>query len=227
MPLRYKGGNHGKAPGIINLGIRWRWAVNFTHRPLYGQEKSPRFQTVPDSNCVWDSVDARFSLVMAGSKWSSRPCKKSHRLHRAHSQLLCWLCDSDRNVKWGQPNKRGDSHKSSVVTLSALRPYYSNTLYNLMQHNHSWKDNTSLNGSRIFIPNKKPSIDLILSQTIPFQFFAHFFFKIHFNIVTDLTNALPGNRSVNTVQHATIDEDVFSMSSAPSRGGRTGLCNRF
>jgi hypothetical protein len=30
----------------------------------------------------------------------------------------------------------------------------------------------------------------------------------------DLINVLPGNGSVNTVQDATIDEDVFSMSSA-------------
>jgi hypothetical protein len=34
-------------------------------------------------------------------------------------------------------------------------------------------------------------------------------------IVTDLMNALPGNSSVNTVQHATIDEAVSSMTSAP------------
>jgi hypothetical protein len=47
------------------------------------------------------------------------------------------------------------------------------------------------------------------------------------NIVTDLVNALPGNKSVNTVQHATIDEAVFSMWSAPSNGGRTELCNAF
>jgi hypothetical protein len=37
----------------------------------------------------------------------------------------------------------------------------------------------------------------------------------HFNllhyIVTDLINALPGNSSVNTVQHATIEEAVFSV----------------
>jgi hypothetical protein len=42
-----------------------------------------------------------------------------------------------------------------------------------------------------------------------------------------LINALPGNSSVNTVQHATIDETVFSVSSAPSRGGTTGLRNPF
>jgi hypothetical protein len=33
--------------------------------------------------------------------------------------------------------------------------------------------------------------------------------------VTDLFNALSGNGSLNTVQHATIDEAVFSISSAP------------
>jgi hypothetical protein len=31
------------------------------------------------------------------------------------------------------------------------------------------------------------------------------------NIVTDLINALPGNSSVNTVQHVTIEEAVFSV----------------
>jgi hypothetical protein len=31
------------------------------------------------------------------------------------------------------------------------------------------------------------------------------------SIVTDLINALPGNSSVNMVQHATIDEAVFSV----------------
>jgi hypothetical protein len=31
------------------------------------------------------------------------------------------------------------------------------------------------------------------------------------DIVTDLINALPSNISVNTVQHATIDEAVFSV----------------
>jgi hypothetical protein len=43
-------------------------------------------------------------------------------------------------------------------------------------------------------------------------------------LLTDLINALPGNSSVNTVQHASIDEATFSMSSAQRRGG-TGLCN--
>jgi hypothetical protein len=32
-----------------------------------------------------------------------------------------------------------------------------------------------------------------------------------YNNVTDLVNALPGNSSVNTVQHATIEEAVFSV----------------
>jgi hypothetical protein len=46
-------------------------------------------------------------------------------------------------------------------------------------------------------------------------------------IVTDLMNALPGNSSVNTVQHAAIDEVVFSMSFASSSDGTTGLCDPF
>jgi hypothetical protein len=50
---------------------------------------------------------------------------------------------------------------------------------------------------------------------------------INERIVTGLINALPGNTSVNTVQHATIDEAVFSMSSSPISGGMTGLCNPF
>jgi hypothetical protein len=37
--------------------------------------------------------------------------------------------------------------------------------------------------------------------------------RLEDNIVTDLINALPGNSSVNTAQHATTDETVFSMSS--------------
>jgi hypothetical protein len=45
------------------------------------------------------------------------------------------------------------------------------------------------------------------------------------SIVTDLINALPGNSSINTVQHVVIDEAVFSMSSAPSSSGTTGLYN--
>jgi hypothetical protein len=47
------------------------------------------------------------------------------------------------------------------------------------------------------------------------------------NIVRDLINVLPGNSSVNTVQHATVDEAVFSMSSTLSSGGTMGLCNPF
>jgi hypothetical protein len=35
------------------------------------------------------------------------------------------------------------------------------------------------------------------------------------DILTDLIDALPGNSSVNTVHHAAVDEDVFSVSSAP------------
>jgi hypothetical protein len=45
--------------------------------------------------------------------------------------------------------------------------------------------------------------------------------------VTDLISAFPGNSSVNMVQHATIDQAVFSMSSATSSGETAGLCNPF
>jgi hypothetical protein len=44
-------------------------------------------------------------------------------------------------------------------------------------------------------------------------------------IVTDLINALPGSSSVDTVQHAIIDQPVSSVSFAPSSGGIAGLCN--
>jgi hypothetical protein len=36
-------------------------------------------------------------------------------------------------------------------------------------------------------------------------------------IVTDLMNALPGNSSVNTAQHATIEEAVFSVPAVTSK----------
>jgi hypothetical protein len=35
-----------------------------------------------------------------------------------------------------------------------------------------------------------------------------------YNTVTDLINTLPGNSSVNTVQHEAIEEAVFSVESA-------------
>jgi hypothetical protein len=42
-------------------------------------------------------------------------------------------------------------------------------------------------------------------------------------IVTDLINALPGNSSVNTVQHATIDEAVFSVARAKLSAGNGAM----
>jgi hypothetical protein len=36
-------------------------------------------------------------------------------------------------------------------------------------------------------------------------------FRSFMHILTDLINALPGNRSVNKVQQATIEEAVFSL----------------
>jgi hypothetical protein len=32
------------APGILDLGTRWRWVVSFTSRPLYPQGKRPWYQ---------------------------------------------------------------------------------------------------------------------------------------------------------------------------------------
>jgi hypothetical protein len=40
----------------------------------------------------------------------------------------------------------------------------------------------------------------------------------------NLISVLPGNNPVNMVQHATINEAVFSVLSALSSGGTTGLC---
>jgi len=34
------GGSRGKAPLILNLGTGWRWAVNFTPRPLHRRERT-------------------------------------------------------------------------------------------------------------------------------------------------------------------------------------------
>jgi hypothetical protein len=56
---------------------------------------------------------------------------------------------------------------------------------------------------------------LCSTTTISFQFY----------IVTDMINTLPGNSSVNTIQHATIDEAMFTMLSALSSSGTMGLCN--
>jgi hypothetical protein len=46
------------------------------------------------------------------------------------------------------------------------------------------------------------------------------------NIGTDLINALPGNSSVNTVQHATIDEAVFYVVFSLSNSRNGVLCNQ-
>jgi hypothetical protein len=40
--------------------------------------------------------------------------------------------------------------------------------------------------------------------------------------IVELISALPGNGSVNTVQHGTVDEAVFSMSSVPLPALLTG-----
>jgi hypothetical protein len=44
-------------------------------------------------------------------------------------------------------------------------------------------------------------------------------------IVMDVINILPGNSSVNTVQHATIEEAVVSVSAVTSRSGGCWSCD--
>jgi len=34
-------GSEGIVPCILDLGVRWRWVVSFTSRPLYPQGNSP------------------------------------------------------------------------------------------------------------------------------------------------------------------------------------------
>jgi hypothetical protein len=41
--MRTYWGSGGIAPRILDLGIRWRWVVSFTPRPLYPQGKSPQY----------------------------------------------------------------------------------------------------------------------------------------------------------------------------------------
>jgi hypothetical protein len=43
----------------------------------------------------------------------------------------------------------------------------------------------------------------------------------------DLINALPGNRPINTVQHTTIEEAVFSMSAVMTHSGGWWSCDVF
>jgi hypothetical protein len=62
-------------------------------------------------------------------------------------------------------------------------------------------------------------VNVCINHANIIHIFSHF--------TTDLINALPGISSINMVQHATIYEAVFCMSSTPSSGGTTGLCNPF
>jgi hypothetical protein len=46
---------------------------------------------------------------------------------------------------------------------------------------------------------------------------------IRYSIVMELINALPGNSPVKRIQHATIEETVFSVSAVTSRNSRQWL----
>jgi len=58
------------ASHIFKLGIRWRWVVSFTHRPLFRREKSLRFP-----------LDRRLDGPQSWSGWGDEE-KKSHLCSR-------------------------------------------------------------------------------------------------------------------------------------------------
>jgi hypothetical protein len=59
-----------------------------------------------------------------------------------------------------------------------------------------------------YVTASKSTIKIMVNSTALNMIYTYI--TIH-NAVTDLINALPGNSSVNTVQHATIEEAVFSV----------------
>jgi hypothetical protein len=73
----------------------------------------------------------------------------------------------------------------------------------------------------MLLPNYNCNISTIAAESVRFRYTVaqKFTLKLVRLIVTDLINALPGNSSVNTVQHATIEEAAFSVSAVTSRSG--------
>jgi hypothetical protein len=70
--------------GILDLGIRWRWMVNFKHRLLYRPESSPVSTGQKDVSTpepVWMVLEKRKSLALAGIRTPDRPAR-SESLYR-------------------------------------------------------------------------------------------------------------------------------------------------
>jgi hypothetical protein len=74
-------GSGGIAPRILDFGIRWRWVVSFTPRPLYPQGKSP-----------WYPLDRRLG----------EPQSRSGRDSRAVNNI--WQNISANRVAYACPN---------------------------------------------------------------------------------------------------------------------------
>jgi hypothetical protein len=82
-------GSEGIAPRILNLGIRWRWMVSSTLRPLY-HRKNPQYPLV---EAGWDPEPA-------WTRWRREkfpaPCRELNPDHPAHSlgiiKVKLFLC---------------------------------------------------------------------------------------------------------------------------------------
>jgi hypothetical protein len=124
MLLRYMGAIKEKPHASLTLasdggGLSVSRIGHFTVRRRAPIPNSPRIQL-----CMRLS-GRQIQNGYGGKQWSSRPCKKSYRGHRASSQLLCWLCASVRNIKSGQPNKgeRSQSQVQLKCPVSILQQY--------------------------------------------------------------------------------------------------------
>jgi hypothetical protein len=54
-------------------------------------------------------------------------------------------------------------------------------------------------------------MELLSHKDINIAYLQSLIWKIFYILLTDSINALPGNSSVNTVQHTTTEEAVFSL----------------
>jgi hypothetical protein len=66
---------------ILDLGIRWRWVVGFTPRPLYLRGNNPLYQFVG----AWVGPEVDLYAVETKISW---PCRESNLGRRARSPSL-------------------------------------------------------------------------------------------------------------------------------------------